>query len=64
MGKGDLCSRHPLCSEQGFQDDDWYYDVGTQNPAPNATYLRYRPALIVGFSRFGKVERTFVLRVE
>jgi hypothetical protein len=27
-------------------------------------YLRVRPALIVGFNRFGKVERTYNLRVQ
>jgi hypothetical protein len=64
VGKGDQCSKHPLCSEQGFEDDDWYYEVGVPGDAADAAYLRYRPALIVGFNRFGKVERTFVLRVE
>jgi len=64
IGKGEPCSRHPLCAERGFEDDDWYYEVGTADAAADARYLRYRPALILGFSRFGKVERTFVMRVE
>jgi hypothetical protein len=64
VGRGAPCSQHPLCGEQGFEVDDWYYEVGAPNEGPDATYLRYRPALIVGFNRFGKVERTYVLRVE
>jgi hypothetical protein len=60
IGPGDPCGRHPMCRERGFEDDDLYYEVGEQGE----NYVRYRPALIVGFSRFGKVERTFVLHVE
>lgn len=58
LGRGDLCSRHPICGERGFDGNDWYYEVGREG----STYVRHRPALIVGFNRFGKVERTFVLR--
>lgn len=58
LGQGERCQLHPMCRDKGFYDDDWYYDVGRQG----GSYLRGRPALIVGFSRFGKVERTFVLR--
>ncbi|MDB4987938.1 MAG: hypothetical protein JWN04_3116, partial [Myxococcaceae bacterium] len=58
LGKGDLCSRHPICSERGFDSQDWYYEIGQEG----SEYVRHRPSLIVGFSRFGKVERTFVLR--
>jgi hypothetical protein len=60
VGRGDDCARHPLCQEKGFEDDDWYYEVGRQG----AGYVRYRPALIVGFNRFGTVDRTYVLRVQ
>jgi hypothetical protein len=56
--EGEPCSRHPICGERGFFDEDWYYEVGSEG----STYVRHRPALILGFSRFGKVERTFVLR--
>ena len=59
LGPGEPCSRHPICAERGFSDMDRYYEVGRPGG-----YVRYRPALIVGFSRFGKVERTFVLRVQ
>lgn len=58
LGQGEPCHRHPLCRDKGFDDGDWYYEVGREG----GSYLRGRPALIVGFSRFGKVERTFVLR--
>jgi hypothetical protein len=60
LGKGVPCSEHPICRERGFFEDDWYYEVGREG----STYLRHRPALILGFSRFGKVERTFVLEVK
>lgn len=59
LGKGSPCSEHPMCGERGFDDEDWYYEVGTEG----SSYIRHRPALIVGFNRFGKVERTFVLEV-
>jgi hypothetical protein len=59
VGKGSLCSAHPICGERGFYEDDWYYEIGSVG----STYVRHRPALIVGFNRFGKVERTFVLEV-
>ncbi len=60
LGKGDKCSRHRICAEQGFDDEDWYYEVGTIGPS----YMRARPVLIVGFDRFGKVTRTYNLRME
>ena len=59
LGRGDRCANHPLCDEKGFFDDDWYYEVGQ----PGEQYVRRRPILLVGFSRFGKVERTFVREV-
>ena len=59
LGKGAGCSEHPMCKERGFYPDDWYYEVGKEG----SSYVRHRPALIVGFNRFGKVDRTFVLEV-
>jgi len=58
LGRGAPCSRHPICGERGFDSEDWYYEIGREG----SEYVRHRPALIVGFNRFGKVERTFVLR--
>ncbi len=60
LGRGDPCSRHPICRERGFFDDDWHYEIGQAG----GSYVRARPELIVGFNRFGKVERTFVLRAQ
>jgi len=58
LGAGDPCHRHPICGERGFDAEDWYYEIGSEG----TSYIRHRPALLVGFSRFGKVERTFLLR--
>lgn len=60
LGAGDPCQRHPICAERGFDSQDRYYEIGR---AGNV-YVRYRPALIVGFNQFGKVEKTFVLRAQ
>src|SRR5437762_2205870 len=46
VGKGDRCARHPMCSQQGFESEDWYYEVGQMG----SSYLRFRPALVVGFN--------------
>lgn len=60
VGKGDDCAKHPSCADRGFEDTDWYYEVGKMGEG----YVRARPALIVGFDRFGKVMRTYNLRVD
>ncbi len=60
LGRGDPCSRHPVCGERGFFGEDWHYEIGQLGGG----YVRARPELIVGFNRFGKVERTFVLRAQ
>lgn len=59
IGRGDDCSRHPRCAENGFEDDDWFYTVGTMGDGSAGVV----PILIVGFDRFGKVTRTWNLRV-
>ncbi len=59
IGRGDECSRHPRCAEQNFQNDDWYYDVGTLG-AGGAQL----PVLIVGFDHTGHVTRTWNLRTD
>ncbi|MCA9582985.1 MAG: hypothetical protein KC416_14395 [Myxococcales bacterium] len=58
IGRGDPCSRHPQCEEQGFADGDWFYTVGTLGAAHTAL-----PVFIVGFDRQGRVARTWNLRV-
>jgi hypothetical protein len=57
IGRGDDCSTHPRCAEQGFHSDDWHYDVG--QPSDTAAPI---PVLILGFDRTGRVERTWNLR--
>ncbi len=57
IGVGDDCSRHPKCGELGFQDDDWYYTVGTLGRG-----AAQAPLLIVGFDTSGKVVRTWNMR--
>jgi hypothetical protein len=59
LGSGEPCSAHPECGENGFQSDDWYYTVGSGDEEQ----VGKRPALIVGFSRHDRVERTWNLRV-
>ncbi len=63
IGRGDICQYHKVCREQGFEDDDWYYEVGVKPEEGDGSRLKHLPALIVGFNRFGKVERTFVMRI-
>lgn len=63
LGRGDICAYHKICLEKGFQDDDWYYEIGTRDESGSGSHVKHLPALILGFSRFGKVERTFVMRV-
>jgi hypothetical protein len=60
IGQGDECANHPLCDEQGFDSSDWYYEIGQ----PGDGYMRMRPALIIGFDRFGKSVRTYNQRVD
>jgi hypothetical protein len=59
IGRGDDCSRHPRCAEAGFEDDDWFYNVGQMGEGATGAL----PILIVGFDRFGKVTSTWNLRV-
>jgi hypothetical protein len=58
IGRGDDCSRHPKCAENGFAVDDWFYTVGTMGEG-RAGVL---PILIVGFDRTGRVTRVWNMR--
>ena len=49
LGRGDPCSRHPRCAENGFENDDWFYTVGEPGEAPAGPL----PRLIVGFDHTG-----------
>lgn len=55
IGKGEECSLHPRCDEHGFDDSDWFYQVGQLGGAQP-------PYLIVGFDREGRVGRTWYLK--
>lgn len=57
IGKGDPCSRHPRCEEQGFNPDDWFYDGGTMGEG--SVQL---PSFILGFDHQGRVNATWNLR--
>ncbi len=59
LGPGESCAAHPECEASGFQPDDWYYTVGSGDEEQ----VGKRPAVIVGFSRYDRVERTWNLRV-
>ncbi len=58
IGRGDPCSRHPRCAEQGFEGDDYFYTVGTEGDGAVGTL----PLLIVGFDRTGRVTRLWSFR--
>lgn len=58
LGRGEPCSRHPRCAEHGFNDNDWFYEVGR----PAAGYGRALPLMILGFDRAGRVSRSYNLR--
>jgi hypothetical protein len=57
IGRGDPCSRHPRCAEQGFEDDDWFYAVGQMGEASVGNV----PILILGFDHTGRVVSTWNL---
>ena len=58
IGRGDTCSRHPHCGENGFDANAWFYAVGQASDG----YAGAVPELIVGFSREGRVDRVWNLR--
>ena len=57
IGRGDECSRHPRCQENGFSGDDWFYTVGTMGEGRTGAL----PELIVGFDTSGRVVKTWNL---
>ena len=58
IGRGDDCVNHRDCGEHGFLDNDWHYTVGQVT----ADFPGTVPVLIVGFDRFGDVDRVWNLR--
>ena len=56
LGTGKAC-RTELCDAQGFEDSDWYYEMGVAN----GEEVKQLPVLIVGFDPRGRVARVYML---
>jgi len=56
LGKARNCSVLDICSDNGFQDDDWYYELGQMGDEDKVKQL---PILIIGFGHKGEVVRVF-----
>jgi hypothetical protein len=57
IGRGQAC-RAELCSENGFRESDWYYEVGV---AANDE-IKQLPVLIIGFDPRGRAARIWTLK--
>ncbi len=55
IGRGQECATRELCSEHGFRETDWTYEVGRREGVP------WGPTLIVGFDRQGIVDGVYTL---
>ena len=55
LGRGQDCGTRPICSEHGFEPDDWIYEVGRRDGLP------WGPSLVVGFDRQGIVDGVYTL---
>ena len=55
LGRGQECGTRDLCARQGFEPDDWVYEVGQRDGVP------WGPTLIVGFDRQGIVTNVYTL---
>jgi hypothetical protein len=58
IGRGDPCSRHPRCEENGYGPQDWFYTVGQMGEGRSGAL----PILIIGFDTSGRVVKTWNLR--
>jgi hypothetical protein len=58
IGRGRRCGPDPLCSRQGFANDDLIYFIGQRGGVPAG------PRLLVGFDGTGRCDATFVYREE
>ena len=59
IGRGEPCHAHPECAENGFLPDDLFYTVGSGDEER----IGKLPVLVVGFGNYGRVVRTWNLRV-
>lgn len=57
LGRGRACERIPLCKDQGFHGEAWYYEVGVAE----APFVGQLPVLVVVFDSRGRVSRTWTL---
>lgn len=58
LGKAINCSSRDLCDDNGFQGDDWYYELGQMGDEDKVKQL---PVLIIGFGIKGEVVRTWTM---
>jgi len=56
FGPGQAC-RAPLCAEHGFDDGDFYYEIGQAE----GSGVKQLPVLIVGFDPKGRAARIWTL---
>ena len=56
IGKGQAC-RDPLCAQNGFGPDDFFYEVGVKE----GDQVKQLPVLIVGFDPRGRATRIWTL---
>ncbi|HMI94855.1 MAG TPA: hypothetical protein VK509_25955 [Polyangiales bacterium] len=57
IGRGIAC-RAEICSQNGFSESDWYYEVGV---AQNEE-IKQLPVLIIGFDPRGRAARIWTLK--
>jgi hypothetical protein len=57
FGPGEAC-RIDLCSEHGFTESDWYYEIGQAQ----SDQIKQLPVLIVGFDPHERATRVWTLK--
>jgi len=56
IGRGIAC-RAEICSQNGFRESDWYYEVGVAE----SKEIKQLPVLIIGFDPRGRAARIWTL---
>jgi hypothetical protein len=57
IGRGIAC-RAEICSQNGFRESDWYYEVGVAQ----SEEIKQLPVLIIGFDPRGRAARIWTLK--
>lgn len=57
FGPGLACASQPVCDDQGFAGEDWYYEIGVMTD-PKVKQL---PLLLMSFDPMGRLTRVFTL---